>query len=126
MRLGEFHTIEVTFKGTLLLLLKGVQADLTLSPEDISYGSSPWVMLSTRFFGFRSTLEITLVYLFDAMQLSLLSLELLQAENFHQTKVLISTYFDPICFEKYVTKRLVKSLKYESKMSDLNINGKVY
>ena len=50
MRLGEFHTIEVTFKGTLLLLLKRVQADLTLSPEVISYGSSPWVMLSTRFF----------------------------------------------------------------------------
>ena len=48
--LGEFQSIEVTFKGTLLLLLKGVQADLTLSPEVISYGSSPWVMLSTRFF----------------------------------------------------------------------------
>ena len=49
MRLGEFHTIEVTFKGTLLLLLKRVQADLTLSPEVISYGCSPWVM-HIRFF----------------------------------------------------------------------------
>ena len=87
------------------------------------FGGSYWICHKERCF--RSTLEITLVYLFDAMELSLLSLELLQAENFHQTKVLISTYFDPICFEKYVTKRLVKWLKYESKMSDLNINGKV-
>ena len=47
--IGKFQTIEVTFKGTLLLILKGVQADLTLSPDVTSYGSSPWVML-TRFF----------------------------------------------------------------------------
>ena len=49
--------MEVTFKGTLLLNLKGVQAVLTLSPDFISYGSNPWAMLK-RFFDQNNVIRI--------------------------------------------------------------------